>query len=148
VRARDEAGRRLRIGRRGNPERECAGRGEPDVDVRVGEPGGDAPAPGVEAFDVRAPGLRFDRGGIAESDDATVADEESARGRPFRIAGRDPCAGEEESRAHARATTGLTRAPTPSTSIVTTSPGSSGPTPAGVPVEITSPGSSVITFEM
>lgn len=47
-----------------------------------------------------------------------------------------------------RSRTSLTSAPTPSISIETRSPGASGATPAGVPVEITSPGSSVITLEM
>src|SRR4029450_1907172 len=42
-------------------------------------------------------------------------------------------------------TTSLARTPTPSTSTSTRSPGSSGPTPAGVPVRSTSPGSRVIT---
>ncbi len=41
-------------------------------------------------------------------------------------------------------TTGFTRTPTPSTSTSTRSPGSIGPTPEGVPVRITSPGSSVM----
>jgi hypothetical protein len=40
--------------------------------------------------------------------------------------------------------TGFRSTPMPSTSTSTTSPGWSGPTPAGVPVMITSPGSSVM----
>ncbi len=45
------------------------------------------------------------------------------------------------------ATTGFRRTPTPGISTSTTSPGWSGPTPAGVPVAMRSPGSSVITCE-
>ena len=41
-------------------------------------------------------------------------------------------------------TTGLVRVPIPSMSTLTSCPGSIGPTPAGVPVKITSPGSSVV----
>ena len=41
--------------------------------------------------------------------------------------------------------TGLERTPTPGISTSTTSPGASGPTPAGVPVAIRSPGSRVMT---
>jgi ATP-dependent DNA helicase DinG len=46
-------------------------------------------------------------------------------------------------RGHGAAITGLARTPIPSTSTSTRSPGSRLPTPAGVPVEIRSPGSSV-----
>jgi hypothetical protein len=42
------------------------------------------------------------------------------------------------------ATTGLLSSPTPSTQMSTVSPGTTGPTPDGVPVRITSPGCSVI----
>src|SRR5258705_11282227 len=45
-------------------------------------------------------------------------------------------------------TTGFESSPTPSTLTVTRSPAVSGPMPAGVPVEMMSPGSSVITDEM
>src|SRR5512133_1039030 len=41
-------------------------------------------------------------------------------------------------------TTGLLSVPIPSTSILTTCPGSISPTPDGVPVRITSPGSKVV----
>ena len=44
--------------------------------------------------------------------------------------------------------TGLVRVPMPSISILTSCPGSIGPTPDGVPVKITSPGSSVVYEEM
>ena len=44
--------------------------------------------------------------------------------------------------------TGLEIAPNPSISTSTRSPGLSGPAPAGVPVKIRAPGSSVITDEM
>src|SRR4029079_4464052 len=44
--------------------------------------------------------------------------------------------------------TGFVRSPTPSTRTVTTSPACRAPTPDGVPVEIMSPGSSVITKVM
>src|SRR5579864_6067441 len=44
-----------------------------------------------------------------------------------------------------RATTGLLNVPMPASTISTVSPGCIGPTPAGVPVAITSPGISVIT---
>ena len=47
-----------------------------------------------------------------------------------------------------RLTTGFFSVPTPSTVTSTVSPGCNGPTPAGVPVAIRSPGSSVITCEM
>ena len=43
-------------------------------------------------------------------------------------------------------TTGLLRVPTPLTDTSTTSPDSSGPTPDGVPVMITSPASRVMTW--
>ena len=46
------------------------------------------------------------------------------------------------------ATTGLRKVPTPSTTTSTTSPACRGPTPDGVPVEMTSPGSSVIMREI
>src|SRR5213076_1879046 len=46
------------------------------------------------------------------------------------------------------ATTGFRSTPTPGISTSTTSPATSGPTPAGVPVAITSPGSSVMACEM
>ena len=45
------------------------------------------------------------------------------------------------------AITGLESAPMPSISISTVSPGSIGPTPAGVPVMITSPGNKVMILE-
>src|SRR3989441_11350030 len=45
------------------------------------------------------------------------------------------------------ATTAFRSTPTPGISTSTTSPGASGPTPAGVPGAIRSPGSSVITCE-
>ena len=45
------------------------------------------------------------------------------------------------------ATTPTSSRPTRSTSTATRSPGSMGPTPSGVPVVITSPGSNVITWE-
>ena len=45
-------------------------------------------------------------------------------------------------------TTGFVSSPTPATLTVTLSPADSGPMPAGVPVEMMSPGSSVITDEM
>src|SRR5213080_728283 len=45
------------------------------------------------------------------------------------------------------ATTGFRSTPTPGISTSTTSPGASGPTPAGVPVAIRSPGSRVMTCE-
>src|SRR6478609_2310692 len=48
----------------------------------------------------------------------------------------------------APSTTGLLMDPTPSTETVTSSPATSGPTPAGVPVRTRSPGSNVITCEM
>ncbi len=48
----------------------------------------------------------------------------------------------------AQATTALTSDPTPSTSTSTTLPGSTGPTPAGVPVRTMSVGSRVMTCEM
>ena len=55
---------------------------------------------------------------------------------------------------YSSATTGFTSSPMPSTVTVTTSPGTSQrgglrakPTPAGVPVEMMSPGSSVKTLE-
>src|SRR4029453_16123531 len=44
--------------------------------------------------------------------------------------------------------TGLVSSPTPSTFMVTRSPATRGPIPAGVPVETMSPGNSVITDEM
>jgi hypothetical protein len=44
--------------------------------------------------------------------------------------------------------TGFLRVPTPSTITSMISPASTGPTPLGVPVEIRSPGASVITWEM
>src|SRR3954454_20924120 len=44
--------------------------------------------------------------------------------------------------------TGFVRSPTPSTLTVTVSPACSGPTPDGVPVEMMSPGSRVITNVM
>ena len=46
------------------------------------------------------------------------------------------------------ASTRLTSRPTPSIETHTSSPGASGPTPSGVPVAITSPGSRVMTREM
>jgi radical SAM superfamily enzyme YgiQ (UPF0313 family) len=50
--------------------------------------------------------------------------------------------------ATASASTRLTRRPIPSIDTTTSSPGASGPTPSGVPVATTSPGSRVITREM
>src|SRR5438067_1462946 len=47
-----------------------------------------------------------------------------------------------------RSTTGLRKTPTPSTSISTVSPARMGPTPSGVPVVTTSPGSRVMPSEM
>src|SRR5438067_4174585 len=47
-----------------------------------------------------------------------------------------------------RSTTGLRKTPTPSTSISTLSPARMGPTPSGVPVVTTSPGSRVMPSEM
>ena len=49
------------------------------------------------------------------------------------------------SRVYPAAFTGFRSVPMPSISTSTTSPGSTAPTPAGVPVQITSPGSNVIT---
>src|SRR5437667_5967 len=54
---------------------------------------------------------------------------------------------EEELVRHQSLTTGFLRIPMDSIRTSTRSPGRSGPTPAGVPVVITSPGSSVITWE-
>src|SRR5262249_54396182 len=51
-------------------------------------------------------------------------------------------------RLHPAFTTGLRNTPTPSTSISTVSPAWIGPTPSGVPVVTTSPGSRVIPAEM
>ena len=123
------------------------------MDVGVDQAGREAPTGGGERRDLgparrRGPGGRLGDRGVPHRDEAAVEHEAGARVGPRWIAGPGPRVADEESRAHARSTTGLTRAPTPSISIVTSSPGSSGPTPAGVPVEITSPGSSVITFEM
>ena len=47
-----------------------------------------------------------------------------------------------------RSTTGLRKTPTPSTSISTVSPARMGPTPSGVPVVTTSPGSRVMPSQM
>src|SRR5207302_552153 len=54
---------------------------------------------------------------------------------------------EQELVRHQSLTTGFLRIPMDSIRTSTRSPGRSGPTPAGVPVAITSPGSSVITCE-
>ena len=51
-------------------------------------------------------------------------------------------------RLHPAFTTGLRKTPTPSTSISTVSPAWMGPTPSGVPVVTTSPGSRVMPAEM
>ena len=57
--------------------------------------------------------------------------------------GLEPRAESNGHRSHAF--TGLVRMPTPGISTSTTSPGASGPTPAGVPVATRSPGSRVMT---
>jgi len=60
-------------------------------------------------------------------------------GAPLAVAQR----GKGIDRAHSASTQGLLSAPTPCTLTITRSPGTSGPTPDGVPVVITSPASSV-----
>jgi anaerobic magnesium-protoporphyrin IX monomethyl ester cyclase len=57
-------------------------------------------------------------------------------------------AGQARAAAPVSASTRLTRRPMPSIDTITSSPGASGPTPSGVPVATTSPGSRVITREM
>src|SRR6185312_14630925 len=51
-------------------------------------------------------------------------------------------------RSQSPSTTGLLMEPMPSTETLTSSPATSGPTPAGVPVRTRSPGSKVITCEI
>src|SRR6478735_2340161 len=81
-----------------------------------------------------------------------VVEQRSADEPDVRVAGRRRAEADAHSGArglggHAL-TTGLVSVPTPSIATVTLSPLTIGPTPAGVPVRMTSPGSSVIACEM
>src|SRR5688572_32841763 len=123
------------------------------MDVGIDQAGRDRPAPRIEHAHGRAPRLGPARGrlglaGFAHGDEAPPLDEEGGRPGAPAVQGAHARLAHEEHVAHGRSITGLASTPTPSTSISTVSPGAIGPTPAGVPVEMTSPGSSVITFEM
>ena len=95
-------------------------------------------------------GSRLARIADAEVVDGTAALE---RGLPLRVGlflqiPGEPVEQRVERWLHPAFTTGFRRTPTPSTSISTVSPAWMGPTPSGVPVVTTSPGSSVIPAEM
>jgi hypothetical protein len=111
-----------------------------EVDVRVHESGRDRAA--VRVHDVLDRARVPERGRRPDGRDAAALHEHGvARERPSRPG---PAVHDEQRRAHAgSATTGFSSVPTPSTVIATESPGSIGAIPAGVPVAITSPGSSV-----
>src|SRR5207247_8068485 len=92
----------------------------------------------------------------AEDEDAAVmpceepVEERGARVPDVERSGRrrrEPNADLRRDGRHVAATIGFDRTPIPAMSTSTESPGSIGPTPAGVPVMITSPGSRVITRE-
>ena len=111
------------------------GRAEPDADVGVAGAGGQVD--GREDIE----GLRHDAQILPASHAApprrTPAREGSGEPGGRRLCG--PGASGSADR--------LTSVPRPATVTVTSSPAASGPTPAGVPVRITSPGSSVITAD-
>ena len=110
------------------------------VDVRVHEPGRDR-AP-VRVDHLLHTAFVAQLRPRADGDDAAVVHE---HGVAFERTPRPrPAVHDQQRRAHAgSAATGFTSVPTPSTVTATMSPGSMGAIPAGVPVAITSPGSSV-----
>ena len=118
------------------------------VDVGVGEPGGDGGAAGVEDSRLGAP-PRDEVRSASALDDPALRDRQRVGVGDAAPARPQPRTRDDELRGvQSDVSTGFSSTPTPSTSTSMRSPTTTGATPAGVPVAITSPGSRVMMCEM